>query len=50
MVRKGWMFLLVAIVFFSILIGYIVTSPERDNKPKIVVVFKDIKPRILANG
>ncbi|MFB9760359.1 sugar ABC transporter substrate-binding protein [Ectobacillus funiculus] len=42
MVRKGWMFLLVAIVFFSILIGYIVTSPERDNKPKIVVVLRTL--------
>ncbi|MFP3126278.1 sugar ABC transporter substrate-binding protein [Ectobacillus funiculus] len=42
MVRKGWMFLLVASVFFSILIGYIVTSPERDNKPKIVVVLRTL--------
>ena len=42
MVRKGWMLLLVAIVFFSILIGYIVTSLERDNKPKIVVVLRTL--------
>lgn len=42
MVRKGWMFLLVAIIFFSILIGYIVKSSERGNKPKIVVVLRTL--------
>lgn len=42
MLRKSWMFLLVAVIFFSILIGYFVKSPERDNKPKVVVVLRTL--------
>lgn len=42
MLKKSWIVLLVGIIFLSILIGAIVKFPERDNKPKVVVVLRTL--------
>lgn len=42
MLRKSWMILLVGVIFLSLLIGDIVKFPERDNKPKVVVVLRTL--------
>ncbi|MGM0876966.1 MAG: sugar ABC transporter substrate-binding protein [Bacillota bacterium] len=43
MLKKRWIYLLISVVFLSILLTYIINSLVNDNKPKVVVVLKTVE-------